>query len=289
VPHIHLTHLVDVVDGETWAQLPDGTWAIFAVIGNALRLAEGSKAGEGLKALQGKLQARLGPPGINPFVRPSQPWQMRGRGSEIQRILQKLRGGNHCSIIGRPGSGKTLLLDVLWPLLSQEMKWSENAMLRIRFRSINSLNDLHLEVVRGLGGQRSNEWRSLLRIRPLRLLVLDDLTGMPRGERGLAMRRWLRNLADDYTVHLMITSNERLNIAFRDDNPTVDSPLHGLDPLPVDLGPLSPMVCREIVEERLLGTCWSADDFTALIDQPHQPGELLRLCAARYAELQGML
>src|SRR2546430_1338725 len=44
----------------------------------------------------------------NPFYGDSP--QMAGRTAELNRVWGKLRAGNHCSIVGPPGSGKTLLL-----------------------------------------------------------------------------------------------------------------------------------------------------------------------------------
>jgi hypothetical protein len=136
-----------------------------------------------------------------------------------------------------------------------------------------------------LGGQKAGEWRGLLHHKPLCLLVLDNLGGMDPGQNGLKMRRWLRGLDDGYRTKLLMVSNERLEILFHKDDPTQDSPLAGLDPIPVIFAPLSIEVCCQIIEQRLSWTGFSITDFTDLLDTPRQPRELLATCAARYEAL----
>jgi hypothetical protein len=84
-----------------------------------------------------------------------------------------------------------------------------------------------------------------------------------------------------------MVSNERLDVLFRRDDPNRDSPLAGLDPLPVQLAPLSPKVCYQIVQQRLAGTLLRVEQFTDLFDTTsHYPQQLLALCAARYEALR---
>jgi hypothetical protein len=154
-------------------------------------------------------------------------------------------------------------------------------------RGVISLRDLQETIVEHLGGQRANEWRSLLRHKPLTLLMLDDLGGLDPGRRGLEIRRWLRGLDDLCRTKLLMVSNERLDVLFRRDDPSRDSPLAGLDPLPVELAPLSPEVCYQIVQQRLAGTSLRVEQFTDLFDTtPQQPQHLLALCVARYEALR---
>jgi hypothetical protein len=98
------------------------------------------------------------------------------------------------------------------------------------------------------------------------------------------MRRWLRGLDDSFGVKLFMVSNERLDVLFRKDDPSRDSPLAGLDPLPAELRPLPVDVCAHIVQQRLNGTSLAMSQFADLWATPRQPKELLDLCAARYEE-----
>lgn len=82
-----------------------------------------------------------------------------------------------------------------------------------------------------------------------------------------------------------MVSNERLEILFRQDDPNRDSPLDGLDPIPVELPPLSADICRQIVRERLTGTEFQVSQFEPLFTEPRQPKELLGLCAVNYEKL----
>ena len=156
---------------------------------------------------------------------------------------------------------------------------------------MTSLRDLQEILVKRLGGQRANELCSLLHHKSLRLLALDDLGSMDPGSRGLQMRSWLRSLDDgldnEYRTKLLMVSNERLDVVFRRDDPSRDSPLAGLDPLPVELAPLSPEVCYQIVQQRLAGTSLRVEQFTDLFDTTsHYPQQLLALCAKRYEALR---
>jgi hypothetical protein len=84
-----------------------------------------------------------------------------------------------------------------------------------------------------------------------------------------------------------MVSNERLGVLFRRDDPSRDSPLDGLDPLPVELAPLSPEVCYQIVQQRLAGTLLHVEQFTDLFTTTsHYPQRLLALCIERYEALR---
>ena len=220
----------------------------------------------------------------NPFYGPSK--QFIGREDELWRILGKLRAGNHCSIVGSPGSGKTSLLREALLRLVQELGWQEEEALLIGFRTIVSLTDVKERIVTYLGGQKTNQIRKLMRRRPLRVLALDDLGGMDAGKRGYKIRRWLRGFAEQHQIRLLIVSNERLDILFRHDDPTRDSPFETLDRLPVQLDPLSQQECLQLVQQRLAGSTLGLEQFGDLLNTPHQPKDLLDACAQRYEELR---
>ena len=177
----------------------------------------------------------------NPFY--GQSPRLVGRTVELARIEEKLRGGNHCSIVGPSGSGKSLLLRKVWQNIPAWLGYQPQEVLLMPFRGITTLRELQETIVAHYGGQKVSELRSLLRVKSLRLLLLDDLGGMDSGQRGLAMRRWLRGLDDLCRTKLLMVSNEWLDVLFRKDDPTRDSPLAGLDPLPVSLT-LSPVRLR---------------------------------------------
>jgi hypothetical protein len=118
-------------------------------------------------------------PSSNPFYGESP--ILLGREEELRRILEKLRANSHCSIVGPPGSGKTLLLQELQRQVKSRFGWRDQEICCLDFRQINSLNELKQGVVQHLGGERSNEIRSLLQHKPLQLLLLDNLGGMETG------------------------------------------------------------------------------------------------------------
>lgn len=232
-------------------------------------------------------RARLKPQSdcaVNPFLGASA--ELIGRDEALRRIFEKLRAGNHCSVVGPPGSGKSTLLRVIRRRLPEALGWPEPNVVWINFRTIQTLRELQEAIVTRLGGQQTREWRGLMRAKPPRLLVLDDLGGMDPGARGLAMRRWLRGLDDGFRTKLLPVSNERLEVLFRKDDPTRDSPLAGIDPVPVQLDPLTATDCRRLVELRLAGTGCRLNDYADLCSQSQQPGALLTRCAERFEALR---
>lgn len=215
----------------------------------------------------------------NPFYGESP--TLLGREEEHRRILEKLRANSHCSIVGPPGSGKTLLLQELQRQVKSRFGWRDQEICCLDFRQINSLNELKQGIVEHLGGEKSSEIRSLLQHKPLQLLLLDNLGGMETGSQGLKMRRWLRGLEQRH-IRLVAVSNERLEILFRKDDPTRDSPFASLDSSPIELSPLAPAFCRQLVQQRLAGTAFHITQFEDLCSAPRQPRDLLHQCAARH-------
>lgn len=220
-------------------------------------------------------------PSSNPFYGESP--TLLGRNEELRRILEKLQANSHCSIVGPPGSGKTLLLQELRQQVKSQFKWRDQEICYLDFRQINSLNELKQGIVQHLHGERPNEIRSLLQHKPLQLLLLDNLGGMETGNQGLRMRRWLRGLEQCH-IRLVAVSNERLEILFRKDDPTRDSPFAGLDSSPIELSPLAPAFCHQLVQQRLMGMAFDIALFEDLYSAPRQPRDLLHQCIARYEE-----
>jgi hypothetical protein len=222
-------------------------------------------------------------PAENPFLGDSP--EPTGRETELSRIFAKLRAGNHCSLVGPPGSGKTLLLQAVRARIRVELDWSESEICWANSRTIQNLRDLQEAIALQLGGRDARDWRGLMRTKPLRLLVLDNLGGMDTGAAGLKMRRWLRGLGDDYRTRLLPVSNDRLEMLFRKDDPTRDSPLAGIDAVPVELAPLAPENCLRLIASRLEGTGLCVRDYADLCSEPRQPKALLIGCAERFERL----
>lgn len=210
---------------------------------------------------------------------------MLGRDEEIRRILEKLQANSHCSIVGPPGSGKTFLLQELQRQVRARFGWQDREICWLDFRGIGSLSVLMQEIAEHLGAEKPKQVRSLLKHKPLQLLLLDNLGGMEPGHRGFEMRRWLRGL-DQCHIRLVAVSNERLEILFRKDDPNRDSPLATLDSSPVELPPLAPAICLQLVQQRLAGTSFNLSSFEDLCRAPRQPRDLLNQCAVRYEELR---
>lgn len=223
------------------------------------------------------------PPSQNPFYGESA--QLLGRDHEIRRIKEKLQAGNHCSIVGPTGSGKSRLLRAVQEQLHTQFGWTQQEVLYLNFGTITRRQELERTLLDHLGGQRLNELTRLLRAQRLRCLVLDDLGGMDPGQRGLEMRRWLRGCTENYGIRLLMASNNLLASLFPD-NPERESPLAGLDSSPLVLPPLPPAVCRQLVQQRLRDTSVEVDLFADIFQVPHQPKELFNLCAQQYETLR---
>lgn len=225
-------------------------------------------------------------PAGNPFYGESR--ELLGRDKDIRRLLEKLQAGGHCSIVGPPGSGKTLLLQELRRQVKRRFGWRDEEICCLDFRLIGSLHELKRSIVNHLGGQKPDHLRSLLKHKPLRLLLLDNLGGMEPGHRGYEMRRWLRGLSQDERcpLKLVAVSNDRLEFLFRKDDPARDSPFADLDPVPVELSPLAPAFCRQLVQGRLAGTAFDIAEFEELCGAARQPRELLHCCAVHFETLR---
>lgn len=207
-----------------------------------------------------------------------------GREEELRRALDKLRVGNHCSIVGPPGSGKTDLMNEVIRRLTPMMGWESASTHTIRFRSIQTWRDVREELVQHLGGQQATQLKSLMRSARLKMLALDDVGGMDPGNRGYQIRRGLRGFAEEYSVRLLLTSNDHLSVLFPD-NPQRDSPFETLDRLPVTLSPFSPHEGRILIASRLSNSNRAVESFAPLWDMPTHPKLLLERCAVRYEEL----
>jgi hypothetical protein len=89
---------------------------------------------------------------LNPFYGESP--RLLGREEERQRIEEKLRAGNHCSIIGPPGSGKSFLLRTIREEIPRWLGYQPHQIPLIGFRGIGSLRELQELIVAHLGGKR---------------------------------------------------------------------------------------------------------------------------------------
>ncbi|MGE0684497.1 MAG: hypothetical protein AB7P69_26775 [Candidatus Binatia bacterium] len=61
---------------------------------------------------------------------------MLGREQEIQRIKEKLQAGNHCSLVGPPGSGRSHLLREIQKDIPSWLGCQPQAILSLPFRGI---------------------------------------------------------------------------------------------------------------------------------------------------------
>lgn len=219
----------------------------------------------------------------NPFYPRST--ELVGREEELRRVWGKLKAGNHCSIVGPAGSGRSSLVEVVQAELPHRLGWRAEEVILIPFRGIMNLSAIKDLLVFKLGGTRPTQLAALLHQRRPRLLALDDVGGMDLGRQGYDIRRWLRGQSEGYGFKLLLTSTERLDILFRHDDPTRDSPFETLDRVPVLLPPLTPAECEQLVRARLTGHTVFAEAFADIFQHPHHPQTLLDLCAARYDEL----
>lgn len=81
----------------------------------------------------------------NPFLGQSE--EVIGRDDALRRVFDKLRAGNHCSVVGPQGSGKSALLRLLRTHLCKRLDWAESEVAWLNFRTIQTLRELQEALV----------------------------------------------------------------------------------------------------------------------------------------------
>lgn len=221
--------------------------------------------------------------------RPANPFRadshaLIGRDRELIQIFDELRPGNHCSLVGPPSSGKSLLLTMLISRVPQELDFSEEQVARIYCHKIKDLNDFKRDLSKKLIGRASRDLDDCIEAKHLQILALDDFGSTCKLKQGATLRQYIRGLSEEHKFRLLMVSNSRLDELFKDDKENIgtNSPLAGLVPYPLVLGPLSIEHCRQLVETRLAGTGIPFREFERLCDTPQQPRDLLNRCAEHY-------
>lgn len=215
--------------------------------------------------------------------------QFIGREAAVQRIADRLAAGGNLSIVGPAGSGKSTLLTLIAATLREGMEPKPEVVWLPLERSMELLK-AQLALARRLGGSKAKatDLLSLLEDKHL-ILLLDDLGQLEKGERGLDVRLWLRQLSQDRTlatVQLVATSLRSLREIFKEDESPDYSPLHNVMSDIVELGALTDGEARRFITVALQGTPFRLQDFADLLKKPMVPRALREACRLRYDQLR---
>ncbi len=211
-----------------------------------------------------------------------------GREEVLRRIWDRLKAGGNLSIIGPGGSGKTSILRLIEAKSDSEMS-SQTQIVWFPLQRNMKLMDAQRTLANLLGGPKAkaSDLITLLEGKHL-ILLLDELGQLDKGERGLEVRLWLRQLSQDRTlatVQLVSTSLRPLKEVFKKDESDDYSPLHNVMSDIIGLGAFSNEEARHFVIKALEGTPFSLQHFIDLLGKPISPRELQEACFARYDEL----
>lgn len=176
-------------------------------------------------------------------------------------------------IAAEQGKGLKSKPDVIWLQLQRKMK----------------LVEAQLILSRRLGGTKAKatDWLTFIRGKRF-ILLLDDLGQLDKGERGLELRLWLRQLSQDRTqatVQLVATSMRSLDQIFEADESPDYSPLHNVMKYTIELEAFTDTEARQYILKALDGTPFQLQDFLDLLTKPMVPRALQAACRARYDEL----
>ncbi len=211
-----------------------------------------------------------------------------GREEEMKKLWEQLKGGGNLSIIGSTGSGKSTSLTLIQAKYA-EILLPDIKVIRLPLTRKVRLAEAQQALGRMLGKAKANadEVFRLLEDRHM-LLLLDDLGQLDKGERGLDVRLWLKELSQDRTsrkVQLVTTSLRPLGQIFKDDESPDFSALHHAIDYSITLGTFSQHEAEAFITQVLQGTPFHLQDFTSVLTRPVLPDDLRKVCRARYDEL----
>jgi energy-coupling factor transporter ATP-binding protein EcfA2 len=214
--------------------------------------------------------------------------QFMGREAAVQRIADRLAAGGNLSIVGPAGSGKSTLLALIATTLRERME-PKPEVVWVPLQRNMKLLEAQLALARRLGGPKAKatDLLTLLEDRHL-ILLLDDLGQLEKGERGLEVRLWLRQLSQDRTiatVQLVASSLRPLREIFKEDESPDYSPLHNVMSDIVELGAFTDGEARRFITMALEGTPFQLQDFVDLLTKPIVPRALREACRLRYDQL----
>ena len=201
---------------------------------------------------------------VNPFLhtgRVTDPAQFVGRRALLHQILGELDGGSNRALIGPAQIGKSSILSMVCALGPSRLRLPPSSFVYLNLQLFSDAGDFWgaLCAEAGLSPCRGAQLERALRGRRL-ILCLDEIEKL-RGDRfPLDVREQLRGLADgaDAPVRLLIASRTPLFHLFPDAEGHT-SPLYNICPQ-LDVPPLSPAECRELLARRVGGGSMPFDD-----------------------------
>jgi hypothetical protein len=228
----------------------------------------------------------------NPFVGMGaihDPMLFFGREEQVQRLWQRLRAEGNLSIVGQSGSGKSAMLALLMAQANKHFSTTKPIVIWLPLERKMKLTKVQLELAHRLGGSKAKatDLSTLLKDKRL-ILLLDDLGQLDKGEGGLEVRLWLRQLSQDRlfaTVQLVATSLRPLNDIFKSDESPDYSPLHNVMSDIIKLGPFTLDEARHFITKSLEDTPFSLEDFSDILKKSLIPRNLRNNCRERYDEL----
>jgi hypothetical protein len=215
--------------------------------------------------------------------------QFVGRKVDVQRVWDRLSAGGNISIIGPAGSGKSTFLTLIITTLRKQMEIEKLEVIWLPLQRNMKLTEAQLTLARKLGGPKAKatDLLTLLEGRQL-ILLLDDLGQLDKGERGLEIRLWLRQLSQDRllaTIQLVATSLRALRDTFKEDESPDYSPLHNVLSDRIELGAFTEDEARHFIVSALDRTPFQLQDFEDILLKPMLPRTLREACQVRYEKL----
>ncbi len=229
-------------------------------------------------------------PATNPFALygiPAGSQQFIGRALEVGTMWDRLRNNSSFAIVGAVGTGKTSMLRLILDEAPKMLAF--NKQLRIIWLDVLPGLNLHSTeqaIVEELGGKRTSELRKRLRDNHVILLV-DNLSTLnpgeqsPEGRRDQILLEWLSSLLNQ--AQLIVTLRPPIDKLF----PLPEKPpLYEALNMSINLGTFTREDARSFVEQRLVDTGYTYEEFNDLVEQGvlKTPQKLRMECYERFGK-----
>lgn len=206
-----------------------------------------------------------------------------GRDRELEEVFRLLNDDNNVSIVGRPGIGKSSLLEAVFVRASSRLL-TPRKQIFVDLGSISSEDDFWELVClkAGFPNCRGIKLREAMEQRNL-LLIIDRVELLSWNVFSPHIRFFLRSMSESGHLRLVTASNLYLDQLFPRDEHQL-SPLANLL-IPVELVPWDTSTASSFIASRLLGTSvqFSTDEIDEFIkNSAGHPMKLMNLCYERF-------